>query len=262
MSTIKIQLISCFFNFKGVLMSHVFTNIKPTKNQLPKLEGLISNLWTTGIERVKKDKHVICFTMFMNYPIGIIDITDRLYKFKKIMEFDTLPSKLKLSNRILDVPQRVKNKIKDACINTPVMEMDAEFTAEDVFQNSVRRISVDSSYLGDDEDQGPKLTIQKTIPQSGELLTVEMMKNIEMLKSINFIQHLKYTVVGDKVLLNQPCGFAIGDYITNRHLSYEDKFGIHQRSSRIHDDHWPSVLSKKYLMSIGVCTNLIIMNSL
>ena len=243
-------------------MSHVFTNIKPTKNQLPKLEGLISNLWSTGVDKVKKDKHVICLTMFMNYPSGVIEVTDKLYKFKKIMEFDTLPTKLKFSNRILDVPQRVKNKIKDACANTPVVEIDAEIDAEEAFKNSIRRISVDSSYLEDEDNKQSDSVVQTITPKVDEILTVEMMKNIEMLKSINFIQHLKFTVSGDRVLLNQPCGFAIGDYITNRHLSYEDKFGIHHRSSRIHDDHWPSVLSRKYLLSIGVHTDLNIMNCL
>lgn len=262
MSTIKIQLISCFFNYKGTLVSHVFTNIKPTRNQLPKLEGLISNLWSTGVNKVKKDKHVICLTMFMNYPIGIIEVTDKLYKFKRIMEFDTPPTKLKFSNRILDVPQRVKNKIKDACINTPMVEINAEVDAEEVFKNSIRRISVDSSYLENENDEESGLAVQTTTPKVEEILTVEMMKNIEMLKSMNFIQHLNFTVDGDRVLLNKPCGFAIGDYITNRHLSYEDRFGVHHRSSRIHDDHWPSVLSRKYLLSIGVHTDLNIMNSL
>ena len=142
------------------------------------------------------------------------------------------------------------------------MEIDVGTNAEEVFHKSIRRISVDSSYEDNNSQLSPKMSAQVIIPTSEDVLTVEMMKNIEMLKSINFIQHLNFSVQGDKVILNKACGFAIGDYITNRHLSYEDKFGIHQRNSRIHDDHWPSVLSTKCLESMGVHTTYTIFNSL
>ena len=241
-------------------MSHVYTNIKPTQSQLPKLEGLVSNLWQTGITKVKTMKYVICLTMFINYPVGVFELNEKLFKFKKIMEFDTPPSHLKFSNRIVDIPDRVKNKIKDVSVNSPSIIIDSDSNIDKAFSDSIRRVSVDSGY-GEVSNVTTNIITGEQTPSNDTNLTVEMMKNIEMLKSIGFIQHLKFTVIDDKVMLHEPCGYAIGDFITNRHLSYEDKFGVHHRISRIHDEHWPSVLSKKYLESIGVNTNHIIFNS-
>jgi len=61
---------------------------------------------------------------------------------------------------------------------------------------------------------------QKSVPDVMEIvsfkITEEMKKNLEMLKSINFISDHNHIIYKDLVLLKKPVGHAIGDWITNR----------------------------------------------
>jgi len=65
-------------------------------------------------------------------------------------------------------------------------------------------------------------------------LTIEMLNNIHMLKSIGFIPDKGYKIIGDKLILDHPIGNSYGDYITNR-MGYSNyiRDGYQQRINRI-----------------------------
>jgi rRNA maturation endonuclease Nob1 len=72
---------------------------------------------------------------------------------------------------------------------------------------------------------------------SGIQLTLEMSENIKMLLEINFIQEGKYIIKGDRVVLSEPCGYAYGDFITNRSRKYYVGNSLEWGISRIGKEH-------------------------
>jgi len=70
-----------------------------------------------------------------------------------------------------------------------------------------------------------------------ETIDEEQSQNLQMLLKINYITKGNFTIKGDRVVLNKPCGFAYGDFIKNRDRKYMSKdpsYGISFGISRIH----------------------------
>ena len=331
-----VYLSACFFNHNSILLSHVYTNIFPNKEQLKIIHGLLGRIWREGIRKVKRQKHVLCFSISLSNS-GLKYKLGKLYRFKQLVEIEHTAEKL-INGRVYHkVPKRMIKKIKEhqrinlddngdiatdddavSVVSTDTIdfikenpdkliigqpdefdeiapeEMKEEYLKK-LFDKEIKRaqekkekekLKIKKEEMGNERnkvnttsesgrggEKKKKITIARsqeyvndtTVETSSNpnieeaiqtnpkdaivdmeeckakpehYMTIEMLENLTMLKSIGYVEEGNYYIVEDKIMLVKPCAYAIGDYLTNRQGMYQDKFGWHCRHERIHNSTW------------------------
>ena len=249
----QIKFVSCYFNQNDNLYAHVFTTARVDNHTCGMIIKTVEEMWTHGIKKVKKDKHVITFKNSLMFDSRLIEDYGKLQKFKGVVRLSSnLPVwRLIPHNLPQVVPKRVINKIKKELESVNIIEP-FKVHPDNLSEAFDDTTSVCSLHTEDFElETEIKITelrkskldglMESTCPIIKDvkpLIDEEMLRNIEMLKSINFLKDGGFYIQDDKALLIKPFAYAIGDFIKNRSGTFRDRFGLHFKISRIHDENW------------------------
>ena len=206
--------ISCsYFIRSGELLCRICTNIE-NENTI----GTIAlRLWESGIKIIKKPRRVQI--LFMSYR-GKVRINEK--------------------TRFLPDDYQIKCEHRDKLLPTEDFKLTKkQLNRIDTFISN-KEIDKGAYFSDDEEGEGLTSDLMTNDAKGDEnsmhidqILDSESMDNINMLKNINFIKDGKFTVHGDRVFLEEPCGNAFGDFIKNRNKTYNGRQGLEYCISRI-----------------------------
>ena len=254
--------IACsYFMRSKTLFCRVYSNIKSEET----IHKIARSLWVAGSHKIKRKRKIQ--VLFVSYR-GKVDVNPKPVFIQT--EFEIHESSLDkiIPDKIFKCTRKQANRIEKFLLNSEAEngsyvsddeEVQPYHLASDIISNSAPKTMprVTNDIITDDFVNHPIIEKPKTIVQSpvnvapenvtsanvkedenfkqavDDVIDDESLRNIEMLKSIHYIYDGKFTVNGDRLFLDEPCGHAYGDFIKNRGNHYFGCDGYEMCISRI-----------------------------
>ena len=223
--------IACsYFMRSKTIYCRVYSNIKNEET----IHKIAISLWKSGSKKIKRKRKVQ--VLFVSYK-GRVDVNSRPVFIQT--EFEIHESSLGkiIPDKIFKCTKKQADRINDFLLN-PTEESghyvsddeDLESTTEQqssmnskVIENIAHPSMMPQVKTGNDTECTHQSCQSNLVKEDenftqvrDDIIDEESFDNIEMLKSIKFVQDGKFEIYNDRLFLDKPCGHAYGDFIKNR----------------------------------------------
>ena len=254
--------IACsYFMRSKTLFCRVYSNIKNEET----IHKIARSLWVAGSHKIKRKRKVQ--VLFVSYR-GKVDVNPRPVFVQTEFEISEPGLDKIIPDKIFKCTKKQANRIEKFLLNSET-ENGSYISDDEDFQNGClsgttisdntheNKPKILSDIITNDDVSNSMLVSQGKIVQLPMIMTQnsitltnvkedenfkqnvddiiddESLKNVELLKSIKYIYDGKFTIHGDRLFLDEPCGHAYGDFIKNRGNHYFGCDGYELCISRI-----------------------------